>query len=475
MRYSLLFSMLLLWLASFAQGTVSLDSCRNMALRGNKNIRIANEKVTAAGYQKNEAKAAYLPSLDFKGTYFYNQKNLSLIDEDKLLPTKSFSPTTGTYNYNLVTDAKGVPIQVNGQYVPSTVALLPKDALTYDVHNIFGGAVTITQPVYMGGKIKAMNEITKYAEQLAKRMRNNAVQDIIYNVDAAYWQVVSLKAKEKLAKSYVMLLDTLDHNVNALLKEGIATKSDVLSVSVKLNEANVDLVKVENGLTLSRMLLAQLCGLPVNTTFTLEDEGKDITATSIPATAYNMNEVYDRRQDVNALKLAIKIYEQKEKVALSTMLPNVALIGMYSVTNPNSYNGYKTEFGGAFSVGAMVSIPIWHWKGDYNKYRAAKSETVIRRLELADAYDKITLQVNQASFKSQEAMKTYLMTKKNLEKADENLRTATLGFKEGMVTTNNVMEAQTAWLKANSEEIDAQIDVQLCNVYLSKVLGTMKY
>ena len=67
------------------------------------------------------------------------------------------------------------------------------------------------------------------------------------------------------------------------------------------------------------------------------------------------------------------------------------------------------------------------------------------------------------------------MTQKNLEKAAENLRQAQLGFKEGMLTTDNVMEAQTAWLKANSEEIDASIDVRLCNVYLSKVLGTMTY
>lgn len=61
----------------------------------------------------------------------------------------------------------------------------------------------------------------------------------------------------------------------------------------------------------------------------------------------------------------------------------------------------------------------------------------------------------------------------NLAKADENMRTATLAYKEGVATADNVMEAQTAWLKAHSEEIDAAIDVQMCRVYLSKVLGTL--
>lgn len=456
---------------------VPLDSCRSMALRHNKEILIANQKIAAAQYQKDQAKAAYLPSIDFVGGYMYNQKNISLIEEDALLPTKTFNPATGSYDFNLLMDpSTGKPVMVNGQVVPTQVALLPKEAMTYDIHNVFAGALTLTQPVYMGGKIKAMNDITRYAEALATTMRNKAVEDVVYQVDAAYWQVVSLKAKERLARSYVNLLDTLNHNVEAMVREGIATKADALSVAVKLNEANVDMTKVTNGLALSRMLLSQLCGLPVNTTFTLADEDSErLGEQPLVATSYNMDDVYARRHDINALQLGVKIYEKKAKVAMSEMLPQVALLGMYSVSNPNSFNGFKNKFGGAFSVGATLKIPLWHWGGNYNKYRAAKTEAVIQNLELENARDKIALQVNQASFKAQEAIKTYESTRSNLAKAEENLRMAQIGFKEGVMPVDNVMAAQTAWLKANSEVIDAQIDVQLCNVYLSKVLGTMQY
>ena len=456
---------------------VPLDSCRSMALRHNKEILIANQKIAAAKYQKDQAKAAYLPSIDFVGGYMYNQKNISLIEEDALLPTKTFNPATGSYDFNLLMDpSTGKPVMVNGQVVPTQVALLPKEAMTYDIHNVFAGALTLTQPVYMGGKIKAMNDITRYAEALATTMRNKAVEDVVYQVDAAYWQVVSLKAKERLARSYVNLLDTLNHNVEAMVREGIATKADALSVAVKLNEANVDMTKVTNGLALSRMLLSQLCGLPVNTTFTLADEDSErLGEQPLVATSYNMDDVYARRHDINALQLGVKIYEKKAKVAMSDMLPQVALLGMYSVSNPNSFNGFKNKFGGAFSVGATLKIPLWHWGGNYNKYRAAKTEAVIQNLELENARNKIALQVNQASFKAQEAIKTYESTRSNLAKAEENLRMAQIGFKEGVMPVDNVMAAQTAWLKANSEVIDAQIDVQLCNVYLSKVLGTMQY
>lgn len=481
MRFNIVLTALALSAAVAASaqdnGVVSLDSCRSMALHNNKEMRIMAERVKAAGYQKKEAFAAYLPAIDFTGGYTYNQKKISVIDSDQLLPVKSFDLKSQSYQFDIVTNPMtGQPIKgPDGQYVPSSVALLPKEALTYDIHNVFFGAVTLTQPVFMGGKIVAMNRITKYAEELARAMHDNEAEDIIYAVDGAYWQVVSLKAKKRLADSYVNLLDTLYNNVNLMLQEGVATKSDLLSVAVKLNAAQVDQTKVDNGLVLSRMALAQVCGLPINTVMTLEDEDVERVAPYQVAESYDMQEVYDRRQDVRALELGVKIFEQKKRVAMSSMLPNLAIVGAYSFSNPNMFDGFKKRFDGAFSVGAMLTIPIWHWGGNYNKYKAAESEQTIMRLQLEDAKEMVGLQVRQASFKAQEAIKTYQMTEANIAKANENLRTAQLAFAEGVATADNVMEAQTAWLKANSECIDALIDVHLCDTYLSKVLGTLHY
>lgn len=458
--------------------TVSLDSCRAMALSNNKNLRMRAEAVKKAGYQKDEAFAAYLPAIDFTGGYTYNQKKISVFGEDQHLPVGTFDIATKSYQYSPARNPlTGEPLKTpDGQYIPETTALIPKEAMEYDVHNVFFGAVTLTQPIYMGGKIVAMNKITHYAEDLAIAMHNSAAQDVIYAVDAAYWQVVSLKAKQKLARSFVNLLDTLHSNVEKMVQQGVATRSDLLTVDVKLNQANVDLTKVDNGLVLSRMALAQICGLPVNTPMILADEDVELAAPAAPvAKSYNMQDVYSRRQDLRALELGINIYAQQENVAKSDMLPKLALVGAYSFSNPNMFNGFQKRFSGNFSVGAVLTIPLWHWGGNYNKYRAAKTQTTIARLELENAKEMIDLQVSQAAFKAQEAVKTYDMTLSNLTKANENLRQATIGFREGVMTTDNVMEAQTAWLKANSEKVDAMIDVHLCDVYLSKVLGTLPY
>ena len=462
-------------LLSSAQ-VVTLDSCRNMALRNNKEIQQAVLAIDKAGFQRKEAAAAYLPQFDLTAGYIYNSRKVSLVKDDQLLPTKSFNPQTGTYDYNLVIDpSTGYPLQVNGQYVPSTVALLPKSGLTYNIHNLMGGALTVTQPIYMGGKITAMNQITDLAQQLALEMRESKVEDVIYNVDAAYWQVVSLCAKQKLARSYVNLVQSLDNDVKAMVAEGVATRANQLAVDVKLNEANVDLTKVDNGVTLSRMLLAQLCGLPVNTLMTLADEGKDELGASLAPTTINMDDVYSKRHDVRSLQLATRIYDQQVKVAHSEMMPKVAAVAALHATNPNSYDGFENRFGAAFSVGATLRMPLWHWGGLSNKVKAAQVDANVKRLELEDAKEKIELQVNQASFRYQEAFKTWEATKANLDQADENLRIANLAFKEGMGTIDDVLTAQTAWLKANSEKIDAEIDVQMCREYLDKVMGNMNY
>ncbi|MDE6692813.1 MAG: TolC family protein, partial [Muribaculaceae bacterium] len=285
---------------------------------------------------------------------------------------------------------------------------------------------------------------------------------------------VSLKAKYNLAKSYVALLDSLDRNVGLMVEQGVATRSNKLSVDVKLNSANVDLTKVENGLVLSRMALAQVCGLPVNTVFTLQDEDLDeVKDYLIPQREYNMDEVFTSRDDLKALQIGIDISGKQVDLARSSMLPNLALVGTYSFSNPNMFDGFKKRFNGAFSVGAMLTIPLWHWGGNYYKYRRAQSDQTMMRMQMEDARDLVTLQVSQASFRAEESLKTYATTKSNLASADENLRSAQLGFREGVATSDDVMAAQTAWLKANSECIDAMIDVHLCDTYLKKVLGKL--
>lgn len=466
-----------------AQGVVSLDSCRTMALHNNKLLRTAEQNITGAGYAVKAAKAAYLPAFDLTAGYAYNQHRINLLGEDAKLPTMIFDPATQSYRYDiLLNPVDGQPIlnPETGAPIPSTVAVIPKSAMSYDVHNTFVGAITVMQPVYMGGAIRAMNDITRYAEQLARSSRNSAAQDVVYAVDETYWLVVSLKQKKRLAESFVQLIDTLKYNVNQMYEQGVATRSDCLQVEVKYNEACVALTKADNGLTLSRMALAQICGLPLDSHLILADEdfsdSKAIGNSSMtPIDATDMENVYAHRQDLQSMRTGIKILESTERLVKADMMPKIAVMAAYKVTNPNVIDGFEKRFGGGFNIGATLTMPLWHWGANSNKLKAAQSATIASRLQLEDACEKVNLQVQQARFRYEESFKTLDMTRVNLRSADENLENAQYGFSEGVLTTDDVIAAQTAWLKAHSENIDAQIDVQLCRVYLSKVLGTMNY
>lgn len=457
--------------------TLSLDSCRALALRNNKQIKMADEAVKGAGFVKKSAFAAYLPGIDFTAGYMYNQHMIELLGEDAKLPTMKFNPATQKYEYNLVTMPDGTPVKdpATGSYIPSEVAVIPKEAMSYDTHNLFAGAFTLTQPIYMGGQIRALNDIAKYGEEIAVSSRNVAVQDLLYSVDEAYWLVVSLREKQKLAEGFEVLVDSLYTSVKALHANGMATRSDILNVEVKLNEARIAYTKVSNGLSLSKMALQQLVGLPIGEPLTLTDEEAMETPRLEYLPDYNMADVYQRRQDLEALRQSINLMRGKEKLSLSAMLPKIAAIGTYAFSNPNVNHGFEKRFGGGFSVGAAVTIPLWHWGGNYHQYRAAKSATVAQQLLLEDMEEKVELQVRQASYRFQEAFKTLEMTRTNMIKADENLENARLAYREGVLTVDDVTAAQTAWLQAHSEEVDAEIGVRLCEVYLSKVLGLMPY
>ena len=150
------------------------------------------------------------------------------------------------------------------------------------------------------------------------------------------------------------------------------------------------------------------------------------------------------------------------------------MVGNYLLTNPSVFNGFEKKFKGMFNIGVTLSAPLFRWGEGRNQVRAAKAQAAAARYQLDEAREKVELQVNQASFRVTEANKAFARAVKNCERAEENLRTASVGFKAGVIPTSDMLEAQTAWVSAQSEMVDAAIDVRLTQVYLQKSLGTLE-
>lgn len=480
-RAILLGLLVLLPLSGKCQRVLTLDSCRAMALRNNKQMGVAKMKQEVSANLRKSARTNYLPHVSALGGYVWMSREISLLDNDK----KEALSNLGTNAAASLSSSLGT---IASQLPPASQAKIAQDlaqftgalnqtgqglvnALRTDTKNMFAGAIMVTQPVFMGGAITAVNKIADINEEMAANSLEMKRQGTLYNIEQAYWQVVSLRHKQKLAESYVALVKKLKDDVQKMIDQGVAIKGDGLSVGVRVNEAEMALTQVTDGLELSKMLLCQLCGLPVDEKITLADEeSENLSMTQNSPNSLN----YDNRPELKVLQNTVNLSEQTTNVLKAGNLPQVLVTGGYALSNPNTFNGFEKKFGGFFNLGVLVRVPIWNWGDVKHKVRASKGATAIANLELDEARELIELQVNQSNFKVKEAQKKLTMAQSNVANANENLRMANLAFKEGTASFTTVMEAQTAWNLAQSQKIDAEIGVKLSEVELQKALGILK-
>lgn len=466
-----------------AQRVLTLDECRAMALENNKQMQVSRVKQSIAENQRKSARTKYLPRVSALGAYEYTSRGISLLNKEQKALLNNLGEVFTSAIENEVSKLPLDPAKLKelaemaAPYVSATQGTIDhlgqslNEALQSNNHNTFAGAITLTQPLYMGGAIKTLNRVADIKEELAANTLEARRQATLYDIDNVYWQVVSLRHKQDLAESYLNLVKKLDHDVEKMTETGLTTRSDKLSVQVRVNEAEMALAKVMDGLSLTKMLLCQLCGLPIDEPIELADEKADEIAApaAIPLTTN-----IDNRPELRLLQNAIDLTHQEVNLLKAENRPQVLFNGGYAVTNPNAFNGIQHRFGGFWHVGLQVRIPIWNWGDVKHKVQAAQEATTVANLELEDAREKIELQVSQNRFRVSEANKNLALAKSNIASAEENLRMAKRGFEEGVITPTTVMEAQSAWLMAQTQKIDAEIELQLSNTDLLKALGILK-
>ena len=478
--------LVLLPMTGKAQRLLTLDSCRAMALSNNKQMGVARMKQEVNAHLKKSARTKYLPHVSAIGGYVWMSKEISMLSDDKKdalnnLGTNAAASLTSSLG-SIISQLPAAAQMKIAEDLSEFAGTLDNtghglvNALRTDTHNMFAGSVMVTQPVFMGGAITAANKIADINEEIAANTLEMKRQGTLYNIDLTYWQVVSLRHKQILAESYVALVKKLKSDVQKMIDQGVATKGDGLSVSVRVNEAEMALTLVSDGLALSKMLLCQLCGLPEDEDITLADENKGTlgNVSSELQPMDNADVAMSNRPELKVLQNNVDLSKQTTNVLKAGNLPQVLLTGGYAVSNPNTFNGFEKKFSGFWNVGLLVRVPIWNWGDVKHKVRASKGATAIANMELEDAREKINLQVRQSNFKVKEAQKKLTMAESNVANADENLRMANLAFKEGTASYTTVMEAQTAWQQAQTQKIDAEIGVKLSQVELQKALGTLQ-
>lgn len=493
MKRIILAALVLVCLPAASQEVLTLSDCRSLALRNNKQMAVSRTKQDVASNLRKSARTQYLPKVDAMGGYEFFNREISLLSSGQKATLSQLGTTLGQQATAGASDllaslvgqgllspdaAQQLGSMLGGssgalEQTGNAVGRQIVDAYHTDSRNIWAGTVMVRQPLYMGGAITAANRMAQIGEDMAANDLDRQRQSTLYGIDQAYWTVVSLRQKQKLAYSYRDLVRKLDGDVGKMIEQGVATRAEGLKVDVKVNEADMQVTQVEDGLALAKMLLCQLCGLPMDKDVALADEDGGQLADE-PATHTQPAPPITARPEVRLLQNAIDMGEQGTRLARAAFLPHVALTGGYMVTNPNVFNGFQRKFAGVWNVGVMFQIPVWNWFEGAYKVRASKAATRMAQMEMADAQEKIRLQIAQSQFKVDEAWKRLGMARKNIKSAEENLRCANLGFKEGVMDATDVMTAQTAWQQAQSQKIDAEIEVRLARVALDKALGVLR-
>lgn len=471
---------------AWSQRVLTLDECRTMALNNNKQMQVSRVKQDIAANLRKSARTKYLPRVSALGMYEFTSREISILNNDQ----KSLLNNLGkVFTSAFESEMSKLPLdpaqaqelaQIAAPYIAASQEAMDNlgqsitQAFRTDTRNAFAGSIQLTQPIYMGGAIKTLNRIADIQEEVASNTLEARRQATLYDIDNIYWQVVSLRHKRKLAESYLNLVKKLDHDVEKMTDAGLTTLSDKLSVNVRVNEAEMALAKVNDGLTLTKMLLCQLCGLPLDQPIELADEDTDEIAAPPALPSAETSLAGDNRPELRLLNNAVELTRQEANLLKAENRPQLSLMGGYAVTNPNVFNGFHRRFGGFWHVGLQVRIPLWNWGDVKYKLQAANGATTVANLEYEDAREKIELQVNQNRFRVDEAYKRLALAKSSLVSAEENLRMAKLSFEEGVITPTTVMEAQSAWLMAHTQKIDAEIELRLSHTDLLKSLGTLQ-
>lgn len=483
-----------------AQEVYSLQRCRELALQNNRQLKVSRMAADVAENTHKAAKTKYLPRVDALAGYQHFSREISLLNDKQKQALGNLGTNTvgqlgeqiGQNLSSLVQQGLISPqaAQQLGQVLGSITTPLTQagnnigqsinDAFRSNTKNIYSGGIIVNQPIYMGGAIKAANNMAAIGEQVVENNISLKRQLILYGVDNAYWLAISLKKKEALAIRYRDLAQKLDDDVKKMIQAGVATRADGLKVDVAVNTADLQIAHIQSGVSLTKMALCELCGLELDGDIRLSDEG-DADLTPTPSAQFEVRdttgsdsrETADVRPELRLLQNAIDMSRQNTKLVRSLYLPHVLLTGGYSLSNPNLFNGFQKRFTDLWNIGITVQVPIWNWGEGKYKVRASKTATSIAQLEMDDARKKIDLEVEQNRLRLKDANKQLATAHKNMEAAEENLRCANIGFKEGVMTVTDVMTAQTAWQTARTAIIDAEINVKLAQTGLQKALGIL--
>ena len=405
--------------------------CREMALAHSEELQQADNTLRQAELERKIAKTAFMPNIGASATAAY------------MLPDM---------------DMMGMELRMRGTYM---------------------AGLSLTQPIYAGGKITTGNRLAHIGEEVATEKLRMTRMDVLVEADNAYWTYIAVKRKVRMLENYCAQMDTLYRQTETALAAGMATENDLLRIEAKHTELHYQLQKAQNGAELCQISLCRIIGTDfdtqieaVDTTFIVSEPGR--LASDI-----------DSRPELLLLEKQVTAEKEQIRMARADMLPTVGLGVNYMYYGNVKLKGIANAGGtmvpytqglrdGIGMAMLSVKIPLFHWGESRKKVRKAQYELQNAELDLQKNTKLLNIEVQQAIRNLQDSYGLIRTAEKGLLQAYENLRVMHNRYEASMAPLTDLLDAQSQWQQAESNLIEAQTQYRIYETAYLRSIGKLQ-
>ncbi|HEX3006538.1 MAG TPA: efflux RND transporter permease subunit, partial [Bacteroidales bacterium] len=426
--------------------SLSLDSCKRLAIANNRKIKEAQMEYKASQEVRKGAFTNYFPRVSASALY--------LKASDYLVKGKTPEMNLPVYDGN----PANLQTATTFAYVP------PIDIKLLD--ELYTGTISVSMPIYAGGRIRAGNKLASLGEDVSLQQQNLTTTEVLIRTEELYWTLMSLREKQLTLARYKALLDTLHHSVESYLTAGLVQRNDLLKVQLKQNEIKTNTLKLNNGIEITSRALCQHIGIPYDPSVTIASDS--IKLLSIPEFT-NSRDAVNQRIEYQLLSKAVEAEELQRKLALGEYLPQLSVSGIgyeANIANSNQQN----------VLGIVnVSIPISDWWGGSHKLKEHRVKIEKAKTALDENAELLALQIEQAANDLDEGWFSIEVSAKTVEQARENLKITNDNYAAGVVGIADLLEAQAIYQEAEDKLTDAKCSYNIKLAKYQQVTGKYVY
>ena len=420
-------------LHAWAQHTYTLEQLLDSARSHNIALRNGQRDIEAAQEQRKEAFTKFFPTVSATGAWFNANKSMAQTELDL---TPYITPELGA------TLAQLLPAE-------TLVALSSPMSISMMKHGTIA-SITAIQPVFAGGQIINGNKLAKIGEEVSRLRQQLSEDEVETTAEQYFWQLVTLEEKQRTIATVEEMLADIHKDVNLAVEAGLTLRNDLLKVELRQNEVESQKVKIQNGMALVKMLLAQYCGLR-DTSFTLRYTTEAISPLSIKR---DHQQALLNTPEYQLLDKQVEATSLQKKMAVGENLPSVAVGAGY---NYHNLLGSDQTFGMIF---ATVSIPLSNWWGGSHaikRKKIAQQQAIDQRDDNAEL---LTIRMQKAWNDVEEAYQQLTIAERSIRQAEENLRLSRNCYQAGTTTMSDLLEAQMLYQQSLDKHTDAFADYQ---------------